>query len=89
MSVKVSKAIILAMFICILVMLASYGFRNERESVEVSLLGCVVSVCIESSTAGESCSVLTPTVSEIVVETDRHDRRFKNIRVIPSNDRCQ
>ena len=89
MQTKIGKALILTLIGIIIMILAMYGFRNERESVELSVVGCVQSVCIESKVAGESCAVLAPRVSEIVIETDRHDSRLKNIKVIPSNDRCR
>lgn len=89
MNTKISRAIVLVILLIIVAILGAYGFRNERELVEHSIMACVQSVCVESTTAGESCVVLNATVSEIVVEADRHGSRLKNIRVIPSTDRCR
>lgn len=84
----VARMLILAMFLAILAILIVYGTTHEKESVELSEIHCVRSICVESKLSGESCLVLDARVSEVVIESSRGDSTIKNIRVIPSTDRC-
>jgi hypothetical protein len=87
---RISRVLILVLVAVMLYVLWTYGYRNpSRESVVYSTLACVRSVCTESPTTGDLCSMTEPRVSEILIESDPESPNIKTIRVIPSDDKCQ
>lgn len=87
---KVSRAIILVLLCALGYIMWTYGRpASHRESVKYSSIECVMNVCIENSTAGNLCTVGEARISEILIESDPNNSNIHNIRVIPSNDRCQ
>lgn len=87
---NVSRAILLGLLAVVVVVAWTYGGpASNRESVKYSTLACVQSVCIENKTTGNQCTVSDPKISEILIESDPNNSNIRNIRVIPSDDRCQ
>jgi len=87
---KVSRGIILALlaFVAYIAIQFSSG-KPDRESVRYSTLECVQSVCVVNKATGDVCNVSEPRISEVLIESDAINPNIRNIRVIPSDDRCQ
>lgn len=87
---KISRFVILVLFTGLMFILFQYSYRGDnREAVVYSSIQCVQSVCIENKATGDMCSFREPRVSEVLIETDKDSANIRNIRVIPSDDRCQ
>ncbi|MNQ21843.1 hypothetical protein D3C85_349710 [compost metagenome] len=87
---KISKGIILVLFAAVLFVAIKYSVGTpSRESVRYSTMDCVQSVCVSNKATGDICSVAEPRISEVLIESDAINPNIRNIRVIPSDDRCQ
>jgi hypothetical protein len=87
---KVSKGIVLLLIAAVMFIAIRYSFSGpDRESVHYSTVECLQSVCVSNKATGDVCNVLEPRVSEILIESDANNPTIRNIRVIPSDDRCQ
>ena len=87
---NISKGILLTLIVGICMVFYMYSFpASNRESIKYSSTQCVRSVCVENKTTGDMCSISEPKVSEVLIESDVTNSNIRNIRVIPSDDRCQ
>ena len=87
---NVSRVIIIAAIVIVLYVFWAYGRpASNRESVHYSSLECVQSICVDNKTTGSACMVGDARISEILIESDAINSHIRNIRVIPSDDRCQ
>ncbi len=87
---KISRFVILLLLAGLLFIIFQYSYRGDnREAVVYSSIQCVQSVCIENKATGNMCSFREPRISEVLIETDKDNANIRNIRVIPSDDRCQ
>lgn len=87
---KISRFVILLLLAGLLFIIFQYSYRGDnREAVVYSSIQCVQSVCIENKSTGNMCSLREPRISEVLIETDKDNANIRNIRVIPSDDRCQ
>lgn len=87
---KISKGIVLVLMLAVIGVALKYTFKSEsREAVRYSTLECLRTLCIENKVTGDLCSVAEPRVSEILIESDPNNPNIRNIRIIPSDDRCQ
>lgn len=86
----VSRGVILVLLAGVVFIFWKYSYRSDnRESIVYSSLQCIQSICIENKSTGEMCSYREPRISEVLIETDKDNANVRNIRVIPSDDRCQ
>lgn len=87
---KVSRVIVLGLLSFVVYIAVTYSTgKPNREAVRYSTLGCIQSVCVVNKTTGDVCNVSEPRVSEVLIESDSINPNILNIRVIPSDDRCQ
>lgn len=87
---KVSKVIVLGLLVFVVYIAIQYSSgKPNREAVRYSTLGCIQSVCVVNKATGDVCNVSEPRVSEVLIESDSINPNILNIRVIPSDDRCQ
>lgn len=87
---RISKAVILLLFVVLAFIFIKYSISGDtRESVIYSTTQCIQSICVENTAAGDLCSVRTPRISEVLIIADGQNHNIKNVRVIPSDDRCQ
>ena len=87
---NVSRGIILAVIAIVVYVFWAYGRpASSRESVRYATIECVQSVCVDNKTTGSACTVGEARISEILIESDALNSHIRNIRVIPSDDRCQ
>lgn len=86
----ISRIVILALLAVVAFIFLKYSYRSDnREAIVYSSLQCIQSICVENKATGEICSYREPRISEILIETDKDNANVRNIRVIPSDDRCQ
>jgi len=86
----ISRLIILTLLVMLVGVFWAFAFRTpNRESVISSRFECVQSVCMDSKTSGELCRVIEPRVSEILIERSYNNPDIMQVRIIPSDDRCQ
>ena len=86
----VSRVVILLLIAVVTFIFVKYSYRSDnREAIVYSSLQCVQSICLENKATGEICSYRKPRISEILIETDKDNANVRNVRVIPSDDRCQ
>lgn len=86
----ISKGIILVLILIVVLVFFTFAFKTpNREAVISSRFECVQSVCMDSKTSGELCRVIEPRVSEILIERSYNNPDIMQVRIIPSDDRCQ
>jgi hypothetical protein len=85
---QISKLFLIGILFIVVFIFFRYGTTSTPTAFYTDY-GCVRSVCILHEAIGESCLLLEPTLSKILIEQDPLNRNTLNILIVPSENQCK